>query len=154
MLKERKKEEFLSINSLKNFNCEALQEIDKRWLDYPKPETRHFGFSVQKKIWQNHGSPKDDSSIEAWRSFYIDVGWKTRESGKKTGKGYLRYDKLKGFSDKLASRKGNLPTSPFIRFGYFGGSSGISERPSSMESPNQAPITISLLALRTKNCNL
>ncbi|MDJ0899258.1 MAG: GUN4 domain-containing protein [Xenococcus sp. MO_188.B8] len=101
---------FFTAESLENFNCQALKEIDKRWLDYPEPGTEHFGFSVQKEIWIASGSPTADSPIEIWRQFYIDVGWKTEESGIESGGGYVLLDRLGGFTNnKLTSKKGNRP---------------------------------------------
>ena len=105
---ETKEEGSFTVESLANFDCEALREIDSLWLDYPEPGTGHFGFSVQKEIWQKNGSPTVDSPIEMWRKFYIEVGWKTEESGIESD-GYLSYDRLGGFTDKLTSKRGNLP---------------------------------------------
>ena len=83
--------------SLENFNCQALKEIDKRWLDYSKPRIEHFGFSVQKEIWQKNGSPTVDSPERDWNKFYIDVGWK----------GEYRRENLPWSGEEY--RRGNLP---------------------------------------------
>ncbi|MEM9273725.1 MAG: AAA-like domain-containing protein [Cyanobacteria bacterium P01_F01_bin.143] len=101
---------FFTIESLENFNCEALRKIDSFWVNYPEPGTGHFGFSAQKEIWQKNGSPNFDSPIEVWRKFYIDVGWKTEESGIHSGEGYVKYENLGGFTNILTSKKGNLPS--------------------------------------------
>ena len=100
---------FFTVESLENFDCQALREIDSLWLDYPESGTGHFGFSLQKEIWQKNGSPTFDSPIEIWRKFYIDLGWKTEESGIESGYGYVNYYDLGAFNDKLTSKKGNLP---------------------------------------------
>ena len=92
---------------LNKFSCEDLRIIDRLWLDSSQGK---FGFSVQKEIWQKNGSPTFGAPIEIWRQFYIDVGWKTEESGTESGEGYVSYDDLGGFTDILTSKKGNLPS--------------------------------------------
>ena len=105
----RNEERSFTVESLEKFNCQALRDIDKRWVDYPESGTGHFGFSVQKEIWQKNGSPTVDSPIEEWRKFYINLGWKTEESGIESREGYVSYNRLGVFTDSLASKKGNLP---------------------------------------------
>ena len=103
----REQEEWLSEEDLNKFSCEDLRIIDRLWLDSSQGK---FGFSVQKEIWQNNGSPTVDSPIEIWRQFYIDVGWKTEESGTESSEGYVRYEDQGGFTDDiLTSKRGNLP---------------------------------------------
>jgi len=67
----RKEERYFTVQSLQNFSCDALREIDKHWYDYPK-RPKHFGFRVQKEIWQKNGSPTSDWSKyqKNWRQFY------------------------------------------------------------------------------------
>ena len=101
-------ERVLSIKSLENFDCKALKEIDNLWYNYPQ-RPQHFGFRVQKEIWQKNGSPTFDSPIEIWRQFNIDLGWKTEESGTESVEGYVSYDDLGGFTNILTSSEGNLP---------------------------------------------
>lgn len=106
---ERKEDGYFTIESLENFSCTALREIDSLWYDYPETATGHFGFRVQKEIWQKNGSPTIVSPIEKWRKFYIDIGWKTEESGIELSKGYLEYKDLGGFEELERSKRGNLP---------------------------------------------
>ena len=94
--------------SLENFNCQALRDLDKRWVDYPESGTGHFGFSAQKEIWQKNGSPTAGSPREIWRQFYIDLGWKTEESGTSNGGGYMTPGLL--IRRGQLSKKGNLPS--------------------------------------------
>jgi energy-coupling factor transporter ATP-binding protein EcfA2 len=64
------------------FPCEDLKIIDSLWVNFSRG---HFGFSVQKKIWEDCGSPADlDSSNwkkgseqrdQSWRIFHQKVGW-------------------------------------------------------------------------------
>jgi|GEM_PF-4170769 len=109
-----KENEPITRDSMKNFNCQALKEIDNLWLYYPSPQTKHFGFTVQKEIWQKNGSPNKDSPKEIWRQLYIDIGWKTEESGIESTDGYISYGNLSGFTDKLNSKRGNLPIGNII----------------------------------------
>ncbi len=104
-------ERYFTEESLQNFSCEALRQIDKRWYDYPKRQG-HFGFRVQKQIWESPeiGSPTINSPIEDWRKFYIRVGWKTEESGRESSEGYVSYDSLGAFKDINHAEGGNLPT--------------------------------------------
>ena len=101
----REKDRWLSISEVENFSCEDLRIIDQLWRESSQGK---FGFRVQKEIWQSNGSPTIDSPIENWRKFYIEVGWKTEESGIKDG-GWVSYDNLAAFKDINLSRRGNLP---------------------------------------------
>ena len=102
----REKERWLDKDSLDNFSCKDLRKINQLWLDYSDDQ---FGFSVQKEIWQEVGSPNWNSPIEDWRKFYIGIGWKTEYSGRWSG-GYVRYDNLNAFEEvSTSSRRGNLP---------------------------------------------
>ncbi|MEH2298930.1 MAG: AAA-like domain-containing protein [Nostoc sp.] len=100
---------YFTEESLKNFSCPALREIDAPWYNYPK-RPQHFGFRVQKEIWQRNGSPTEtEDSIERWQKFFIEVGWKTEKSGESRGFDVGYFD-LGGFTDMMESRRGNLPT--------------------------------------------
>lgn len=55
---------------LENFPCEDLLTIDRLWVE---ASNSHFGFSVQKKIWEECGSPMTNS--EKFRNFGNRVGW-------------------------------------------------------------------------------
>ena len=101
---------YFTIESLENFSCDALKKIDKLWYDYPK-RPQHFGFRVQKEIWQRNGSPTGDweKFHKNWRKIFIEVGWKTEESGIENEYGYVSRRDLGGFKDVETSRKGNLP---------------------------------------------
>ena len=48
---------------MKNFPCQDLGTIDKLWVEYSDGK---FGFSVQKKIYQDLGGTKDyDKKVKA-----------------------------------------------------------------------------------------
>ena len=107
----RKQDGWLNLESLENFSCPALREIDALWYDYPN-RPQHFGFRVQKEIWQkNVKSPIINlSDKEKILQFNIEVGWKTEESGSSWIDGsYVEYEKLGGFIDYEQSKRGNLP---------------------------------------------
>ena len=61
---DRTSQGWLDPDSLKNFPCKDLRTIDGLWVD---ASHGHFGFSVQKKIWESTG--KD------WNYFCDQVGW-------------------------------------------------------------------------------
>jgi len=64
---------WLRRDDLERFPCEDLNIIDKLWVKY---SNGHFGFSVQKQIWQAFGSPKEKSSKD-WRRFLEKLEWNT-----------------------------------------------------------------------------
>ena len=62
---------------LDNFPCEDLLTIDQLWMNYSKtPDYPNgkWGFSVQKQIWQECGSPM--SYNDEWEKFGDLVGWR------------------------------------------------------------------------------
>jgi hypothetical protein len=59
-----------SRQDLETFPCEDLLAIDKLWVEASKG---HFGFSVQKKIWEKCGSPM--SYNDDYRKLIKAVGW-------------------------------------------------------------------------------
>ncbi len=136
----QKEQGYFTEKSLENFSCDALKKIDKLWYDYPK-RREHFGFRVQKEIWQKNGSPTVDweKSKKNWRKFYIEVGWKTEESGIESGWGYVSYNDLGAFDEVETSFRGNLPYSLVLWEVEVGGGGGVG---------------VSSLALRTGTCNI
>jgi len=100
----------LDDESLTNFSCDALKEIDKHWYYDPRL-SKVYGFRVQKEIWENNGRPTDNSSDRDWRKFGIALGWKTEESGTEDDNGWVgwgKYDQL--FSEDGEKFRGQLPT--------------------------------------------
>lgn len=74
--------------------CDVLLTIDRLWVKY---SGGNMGFSVQKKIWQEVGSPTANNS--QWERFGDLVGW--RKNGQ-----WLPYDEL---NPSLSSPKGLFP---------------------------------------------
>jgi eukaryotic-like serine/threonine-protein kinase len=73
---DREKEGWLDVESINNFPCADLRTIDQLWVIY---SSSHFGFSVQKRIYQSLGGTEEyDSKI--WEAFGDRIGW--RERGK------------------------------------------------------------------------
>jgi len=56
---------------LENFPCEDLKTLDQLWVKYSNGK---WGFSVQKKIWQECGSPMTYN--DEWEKFGDRVGWR------------------------------------------------------------------------------
>jgi tetratricopeptide (TPR) repeat protein len=75
MLAVAKREQLgsLDFNSINNFPCEDLNRIDKLWVRY---SNERFGFSIQKRIYENVGGTKKHNSIIT-QAFGYAVGWKT-----------------------------------------------------------------------------
>jgi hypothetical protein len=93
---EQEERGFLMPDDLKNFPCEDLLAIDRLWVAASKG---HFGFSVQKKIWEACESPMGPGND--WDRFCDRVGWK--QKGK-----YVNYSALR--KDPLHSPAGELPS--------------------------------------------
>ncbi|MCM2404926.1 GUN4 domain-containing protein [Anabaena sp. PCC 7938] len=69
---KRENQGWLDFNSIDNFPCEDLATIDKLWVNY---SNGRFGFSVQKRIYQNLGGTRQyDDKI--WDVFGETVGWR------------------------------------------------------------------------------
>lgn len=86
------KEGLLRIEDIENFPSHDLCIIDRLWVKYSND---HFGFSVQKQIWHECGSPEPSGlqeladlslntvgdiagSQRAWGKFCVTLGWMTR----------------------------------------------------------------------------
>jgi hypothetical protein len=67
----RQMERWLRVEDIQNFPCTDLQTIDHLWGTHSQGK---FGFSVQKKIWQECGSPTDYN--QNWEKFGDRVGWR------------------------------------------------------------------------------
>ncbi|KPQ39584.1 MAG: serine/threonine protein kinase [Phormidium sp. OSCR] len=70
----RADEGWLRVEDIERFPCKDLKIIDTLWVHYSQGK---FGFSVQKKIWIECGSPT--SYNDDWLRFCDRVGW--REGG-------------------------------------------------------------------------
>jgi GUN4-like/NACHT domain len=64
-----------SSRDLQEFPCEDLLTIDRLWVE---ASNGHFGFSVQKKIWEECGSPMDYN--DDYKKFMEKVGWRSNRT--------------------------------------------------------------------------
>ena len=71
----REAEGWLREEDIEKFPCTDLLTIDQLWVKYSKG---HFGFSVQKRIWENLGGTRN-AHIEIFGSFCERVGWRIRD---------------------------------------------------------------------------
>ena len=99
--------EWLRAKDINNFPCQDLRTIDQLWLKHSKG---HFGFSIQKQIYQELGGTKKYVA-DIWKTFYDRVGWLWETEGY-----WLYYNRLKlswsrGYRGKISPR-GHLPLFP------------------------------------------
>jgi len=98
----RLKEGWLGSKDIENFPCTDLRTIDQLWVKHSQGQ---FGFSVQKKIWQEYGSPTTNNTNWEWDKFGEAVGWKK--------KGFLSMNCDWKFYDDItfdtSAPKGHLP---------------------------------------------
>ncbi|NEO54564.1 MAG: transcriptional regulator, partial [Okeania sp. SIO3B5] len=73
----------LDVESIKNFPCSELREINELWVKYSNGK---FGFSVQKEIYESVGGTKEYKD-KVWIEFGDKVGW--RQLGT-----WLKYNEL------------------------------------------------------------
>src|SRR4028118_803729 len=68
----REKERWLNTESIEKFPCEDLRTIDQLWVKY---SNGHFGFSVQKRIYQSLGGTSK-YNYKLLEAFGDRVGWR------------------------------------------------------------------------------
>jgi hypothetical protein len=71
---------YLTPEDLKKFPCPDLQIIDALWI---QSSGGHFGFSVQKKIWEECGAITNNNLAD-WKGFGDRVGWRQQGEWKLT----------------------------------------------------------------------
>ncbi|TVQ07395.1 MAG: NACHT domain-containing protein [Leptolyngbya sp. DLM2.Bin27] len=82
---------------LEEFPCEDLRTLDQLWVKYSNGK---FGFSTQKKIWQECGSPM--TSGKEWDDFCVRVGWQDPTASR-----YMSSDEM--IYNLVNSPRGELP---------------------------------------------
>ncbi|MBW4592607.1 MAG: GUN4 domain-containing protein [Brasilonema angustatum HA4187-MV1] len=70
----RETEGCLDNETILKFPCQDLLTINQLWMKY---SNGHFGFSVQKSIWQSVGGKPGEFNLEHWVSFGEHVGWRS-----------------------------------------------------------------------------
>ena len=97
----REKEGWLDSDSIEKFPCTDLRTIDQLWVKY---SNGHFGFSVQKRIWESVG--------RNYEKLGDRVGWR---GGMWLDKKWLNYNKLT-FCETVP--QGYLPLNVWIGRGW------------------------------------
>jgi serine/threonine protein kinase len=70
----RDKEGCLNLNAIEQFPTQDLLKLDRLWQAY---SNGHFGFSIQKQIYQSLGGSRE-FDYEIWKTFGERVGWHDR----------------------------------------------------------------------------
>jgi serine/threonine protein kinase len=96
---DREQEGWLREVDIENFPSEDLQTIDELWLQY---SNGRFGFSIQKKIYQNLGGSSGEDDEKIWKKFAEVVGWRT--NGK-----WIPYENLYFTQPEKMALSGHLP---------------------------------------------
>ncbi|WP_414585421.1 GUN4 domain-containing protein [Scytonema sp. PCC 10023] len=96
----RKSQGYLDEEDIENFPCDDLRIIDNLWVYASKG---HFGFSVQKKIYQELGGTKRYNE-KIWNTFGDRVGW--RKGGSWVDLGSITFS--------ISAGKGHLPLTFFV----------------------------------------
>lgn len=110
----REKQGWLDSIHIDNFPCQDFQTLDRLWLEN---SNGHFGFSVQKSIYESLGGKKDYNA-EVWRNFSEKVGW--RKNGH-----WLSY---KDLNFNLTASEGHLPMLGMHLWGFTGWISVVASR--------------------------
>lgn len=93
---QRDSKGWLDSDSLRTFPRKDLKTIDQLWMT---ASNGHFGFSAQKKIWEECGRPSNDG--KNWNCFCIKLGWQDKRMK------YSNYSNLR--ADLSMSPFGELP---------------------------------------------
>lgn len=101
---QREEEEWLTEEDMGNFPCEHLHCIDQLWLKHSHGK---FGFTVQKRIYQNVGGT-GNYIPEIWRAFGDRIGW--RRQGKWLYSSEIIYD--------ITAPEGQFPFISTINFNF------------------------------------
>ena len=78
--------ELIGIGDIRNFSCPDWRAMDRLWVKYSKGR---FGFSVQKRIYQNLGGTKEFNG-QLLFAYYEAIGWKQKGEKEK----WLLYSQL------------------------------------------------------------
>ncbi|MBW4591295.1 GUN4 domain-containing protein [Aetokthonos hydrillicola Thurmond2011] len=73
---KRENQGYLNVKDIENFPCDDLGRIDFLWVYASKG---HFGFSVQKNIYQSLGGTSEYNE-RVWRNYGGRLGWRVKES--------------------------------------------------------------------------
>jgi hypothetical protein len=110
----QEKEGYLNIESIEKFPCTDLRTIDQLWVKY---SNGHFGFSVQKRIWESVGGKPGNYDYEIYKRLGDRVGWlvgKYKWLGLKKEEKWLSYREI---TYDLNAPQGHLPRGSYEFFG-------------------------------------
>jgi uncharacterized caspase-like protein len=71
----REQEGYLNIESIETFPCADLRTIDRLWVKY---SDGHFGFSIQKRIWESVGGKPRQYDYGIYEKFGDRVGYRVK----------------------------------------------------------------------------
>jgi hypothetical protein len=103
----REREGWLRDEDLKEFPCTDLHTINTLWVNH---SMGHFGFSVQKRIWQSVGGTPN-ANYEVYSHFGKCVGWC---EGARTPFGSWQYHNYDELTFELNAPEGHLPSGDVI----------------------------------------
>ena len=105
----REEEEWLDLESIKNFPCEDLLTLDRLWAEYSEKHGFKFGFSVQKDIYVECGGNLDFNlpSDDTWEKFCHRTAWKNEDE-------WVDYP-VHFFNYNFMRMKGHLPVASLGR---------------------------------------
>lgn len=95
---------WLDVASIQNFPVQDLDTIDQLWLE---SSNGHFGFSVQRDIWQSAGGGLDVSD-KIYEAFGDRIGWRVHEKWLQVKDLNFDISSKIGHSPGLAVRQGGL----------------------------------------------
>ena len=91
----------LELRTLADRACNDLSIMDDLWRQFSGDR---FGFHGQKNVWDNLNQ-SNNFSIDVWRSFVTEIGWKTGDIN--SAAGYVLYEQLT--FDPQTAPTGHLP---------------------------------------------
>jgi hypothetical protein len=88
--------DWIKNEEITRLDCKDLRTIDRLWVKY---SASRFGFSIQKRIWQDLGGSVGHYDHECYKQFGERVGWRVNDE-------WILYDKL---VFNLNAPEGHLP---------------------------------------------
>lgn len=95
---DRQKEGYLRVSDIANFPCIDLGTIDTLWVKY---SNGRFGFSIQKRIWDEVGGCKDADN-ETYCEFGDRIGWRVNNRWLGVDRLSLSAESLYGYFPNVA----------------------------------------------------
>jgi len=87
-IKRKNNNRALDLRTIADRACYDLSLMDSLWRNFSGDR---FGFRFQQNIWQNLNQ-NNNFSIDVWRSFVTEIGWKTGDINNPSG--YVLYEQL------------------------------------------------------------